>query len=109
MKVMNVGNANYANSRQQNFGMQFKSIGDVFKPETITRITEKVAGLKTASGHEAAVTAFPSGAGFLEFAGRLGKCKTYGGISLEPAATLEARTVEKLTSINSLFPKTVAY
>lgn len=53
MKVMNVGNANYANSRQQNFGMKLLPIGvERLKPEELTRLAQEVLPVRTISGKE---------------------------------------------------------
>lgn len=55
MKVMNVGNANYANSRQQNFGMvlhpPYKGT-KLLDEKALKSLSKAVESLKTKSGKE---------------------------------------------------------
>lgn len=59
MKVMNVGNVNYANTRQQNFGMNISGFNDearaLFKPGEFEALVREVAGAKTSKGRELSV------------------------------------------------------
>lgn len=55
MKVMNVGNTHYSNSKQQNFGMVLNFTVDakkLFSPDALNTVISTVAPLRTSKGEE---------------------------------------------------------
>lgn len=104
MKVINVGNANYANSRQQNFGMNTEFTAKakrlIQSDSLIGKVERAVTNLRTKSGRNKRVI-IDRYSDFRYLMFRDSRRKMIGdALLLEPRATLATRIISSLKQIN---------